>query len=134
MRSNGLRGRYKRKFRVTTVTSGGHRVAANVLNRDFKPAARDRAWCADITYIWTLEGWLYLAVVLDLYSRRVVGWAMSKDIDEKLALDALDMAIAKRKPPLGAVHHSDRGCPIFSTRLQATSCETRFRAEYEQAW
>ena len=63
-----------------------------------------------ITYIWTLEGWLYLAVVLDLYSRRVVGGSMSKNIDEKLALDALNMAIVKRKPPLGIVHHSDRGC------------------------
>jgi putative transposase len=110
MRSNGLRGRYKRKFRVTTVANGDHRVAANVLNRDFKPTTRDRAWAADITYIWTLEGWLYLAVVLDLYSRRVVGWATSKNIDEKLALDALDMAIAERKPPSGTVHHSDRGC------------------------
>ena len=133
MRANGLRGRYTRKFRVTTVTNSDHRMAANVLNRDFKPAALNRSWCADITCIWALEVWLYLAVVLDLYSRRVVGWATSKNIDEQLALDALDMAIVERKPPLKTVHHSDRGCHIQHA-AKATSCEARLRAEYEQAW
>ncbi len=67
MRSSGLKGRYKRKLRVTTVANGAHRMAAIVLNRDFKPAARDRAWCADITYIWTLEGWPYLAVLNQMF-------------------------------------------------------------------
>ena len=110
MRNNGIKGRYKRKFRVTTVANSIQPVAANVLGRSFSPAARNVSWAADITYVWTLEGWLYLAVVLDLFSRRVIGWATSKSIDEKLALDALDMAIAERQPKMGLVHHSDRGC------------------------
>jgi putative transposase len=123
MRSRGIRGRFKRKFRITTVTNDDHRKATNVLNRQFHPTARDRAWCGDITYLWTLEGWLYLAVILDLYSRRVVGWSMSKDIDEQLALDALDMAVRERNPAPGLIHHSDRGCQYTAneyTRRLAT--------------
>lgn len=119
MHKNGIRGRYKRKFRVTTVANGDHPVAENVLARSFSPTARDRSWAADITYVWTLEGWLYLAVVLDLFSRRVVGWATSRHIDEQLALDALDMALQERNPRPGLIHHSDRGCQYTATTYRA---------------
>ncbi|WP_408735115.1 DDE-type integrase/transposase/recombinase [Belnapia moabensis] len=84
-------------------------MAPNLLGRDFTASAPDRVWLADLTYIWTAEGWLYLAVVLDLFSRRVVGWAMTDHLGHELALAALDMAIAHEKPAPGLVHHSDRG-------------------------
>jgi transposase InsO family protein len=84
-------------------------VAANVLRRQFRVGAPDRVWAADITYIGTQEGWLYLAVVLDLYSRRVVGWAMDATITTQLTRDALEMALGRRQPAAGLVHHSDRG-------------------------
>ncbi len=94
-------------------------VAENVLGRDFRSASADRKWVSDITYIWTLEGWLYLAGVLDLYSRRVVGWCMSDRLDADLACSALNMAIRNRKPEPGLVHHSDRGVQYASQAYQA---------------
>lgn len=128
MRCNGIQGRYKRKFRVTTVANARHPVAKNLLDRNFSPAARDRSWAADITYVWTLEGWLYLAVVLDLFSRRVVGWATSCRVDERLALDALEMAIAERQPAPGLVHHSDRGCQYTAVTYRRRLSERGFVA------
>jgi transposase InsO family protein len=98
-------------------------VAPNRLARQFTAAAPDRVWLADLTYIWTAEGWLYLAVVLDLFSRRVVGWAMADHLGHELALAALDMAIAQRRPAPGLLHHSDRGvqyaCRAYRQRLAA---------------
>jgi putative transposase len=109
MRAEGLVVRRKRRFRRTTDSAHPFPVAPNLLARRFAAAAPDRVWLADITYIWTAAGWLYLAVVLDLFSRRVVGWAMGEHLGHELALAALDMAIARCRPAPGLIHHSDRG-------------------------
>ena len=120
MRLDGLKARHRRRFVLTTRNDPNLPVAPNVLQRNFSPAAPNRAWAADITYIRTLEGWLYLAVVLDLYSRRVVGWATSARIDRDLVLAALAMAVERRAPTKGLVHHSDQGCQYASWNYQRT--------------
>jgi len=109
MRGRGLAARRRRRFRVTTHSQHSWPVAANVLGRQFTRPQPNRAWATDITYIRTGEGWLYLAVILDLYSRLAVGWAMSDRITDALTLEALGMALARRQPPRGLLHHSDRG-------------------------
>ena len=114
MRENGIRARQKRRFRRTTNSNHALAVAPNVLQRCFGPSAPNKAWVTDVTYIATCEGWSYLAVLLDLFSRRVVGWAMSDTNDRGLALDALNVALRARQPPRGLVHHSDRGSPYAS--------------------
>lgn len=114
MRKDGLCA--LRKRRCTRTTDSRHRlpIAPNLLLRDFTVPAKNRVWTTDLTYIWTLQGWLYLAVMLDLYSRRVVGWAMSAHIDDKLAISALQMALQTRRPARGLIHHSDRGSQYCS--------------------
>jgi putative transposase len=114
MRQQGLQARRKRKFRRTTDSKHDLPVAPNLLERNFETDGPDQVWVTDITYVWTHEGWLYLAALLDLFSRRVVGWAMSASLDRGLALDALHMALQGRQPPPGLVHHSDRGCQYAS--------------------
>jgi transposase InsO family protein len=109
MRDHGIRAKTKRKFRVTTDSRHDHPVAPNRLDRQFEVAAPNTVWVADISYIPTREGWLYLAVVLDLFSRQVVGWAMDQQMPQELTLAALDMAIQRRRPLPGCMHHSDRG-------------------------
>jgi len=109
MRENEIRACPKRRFKVTTVSTPSRPVAENVLNRDFSPVEVNRIWLCDITYIWTREGWLYLAAVLDLGNRQVVGWAMSNRITSELTREALRMAIARQNPSWGLLHHSDRG-------------------------
>ena len=99
----------KKRFVLTTDSGHGLPVAENLLNRDFAPAEKDRVWTTDITYIWTLQGWVYLAVVIDLHSRRVVGWHLDRHMATALVTRALMMAINLRKPPPGLLHHSDRG-------------------------
>jgi len=118
MRSSGLVAKKARRFRRTTQAAQAHEKAPNVLNRAFAVDAPDRAWAGDITYLWTTEGWLYLAVVLDLYSRRVVGWAVSERLKEELALAALERALRERRACKGLIHHSDRGCQYTSARYQ----------------
>jgi transposase InsO family protein len=118
MRRHEVAAKTKRKFRCTTDSSHGRPVAENVLGRQFEPTVADRAWTADITYIPTGEGWLYLAAVEDLYSRRIVGWAMSERIDSRLVVDALEMAVARRLPGAGLVAHSDRGSQYASEHYQ----------------
>lgn len=120
MRENGIKARPAKKFRPV-VTDSAHQlpVAANVLNREFKRQAPNEAWLSDTTYIRTNEGWLYLAVVLDLFSRRVVGWAMGERNDRWLTLRALHMAAQNRRPPRGLIHHSDRGSTYASTEYRA---------------
>lgn len=115
MRENNLRGRRKRRFRNTTDSDHTHPVAPNVLERQFTTKQPNAAWVGDVTYIWTMEGWLYLAVILDLYSRRVVGWAMSNRIDQTLTLRALHMALTAREPGHGLIHHTDRGSQYAAT-------------------
>ena len=110
MRQEGIRSIVRRRFRVRTTDSAhGHAVAPNVLERDFAAEAPDRKWAADITYVATSEGWLYLAVVLDLCSRKVVGWAMADHLRAELCTNALEMALKRRRPAGGLLHHSDRG-------------------------
>lgn len=110
MRLEGLQGQQKGNQRLsTTRSSPAHLIAPNHLNRDFTATAPNQKWTADITYIPTHQGWLYLAVVLDLFSRRVVGWAMATDLSQQLVHDALQMALRRRQPAPGLLHHSDRG-------------------------
>ena len=123
MRKEQLRGRQPPRFVHTTDSRHGHPVAENLLGRRFDVAAPNRVWAGDITYIPTLQGWLYLAVVMDLYSRRIVGWSMSRRIDTRLALSALQMAIANRKPASGLLHHSDRGVQYASREYQSVLAE-----------
>jgi putative transposase len=115
MRENALVARTRRRFRTTTDSKHAFPIAPNILARDFTALAPDQAWVTDITFLWTNQGWLYLAVILDLFSRRVVGWATSQNVDRHLALAALDMALAHRKLTAGLVHHSDRGSTYAST-------------------
>jgi putative transposase len=109
MRGEGLEGKKRRQFRVTTMSAHSYPIAGNVLNRKFHPSKPNRAWAADITYFATREGWLYLAVVMDLFSRRIVGWSMSTFIDADLVINALRMAVESRTPRRGLVVHTDRG-------------------------
>ncbi len=114
MRENDIRAKTKRTFRVTTNSRHDHPVAPNLLDRQFTVEAPNRVWLADLRSIWTREGWLYLAVVLDLFSRQVVGWAMDERMPQELTLAALDMALRRRRPLPGLMHHSDRGSQYAS--------------------
>jgi transposase InsO family protein len=118
MQEEGIEGQRKRRFRVTTDSRHTHPVAPNELKRNFTTSAPNKVWVSDITYIWTREGWIYLAAVLDLYSRRVVGWSMDSCMDRSLALDALGMALWTRCPEAGLLHHSDRGVQYASADYQ----------------
>jgi putative transposase len=119
MREQGLRAREKRRFQRTTDSQHGLPVAPNVLDRQFTVPTPNTAWVSDITYLWTRQGWLYLVVILDLFSRRVVGWAVHDRITRQLALAALTMALRQRQPHAGLVHHSDRGSQYASGDYQA---------------
>jgi len=121
MRQQGLAARRRRPFVRTTDSKHAQPVAPNVVARDFLPPGPNCTWAGDITYVWTSEGWLYLAVVLDLFSRRVVGWSMSECIDRHLVLAALDMALAGRVAP--ALYHSDRGSQYASEDYRARLAE-----------
>ena len=102
----GLEGRRKRRFKATTDSKHNMPIAKNILDRNFEVDAPDVAWVTDITYVWTAEGWLYLAAILDLFSRRVVGFAMSEHIDRALVLEALRAAVGRHVPNAGLMHHS----------------------------
>lgn len=114
MRAASLRARERRSFRRTTDSNHAMAIAGNLLERRFTVPAPNTCWVTDITYLWTLEGWLYLAVILDLFSRRVVGWSLSERLERRVALDALTMALNNRRPAPGLLHHSDRGCQYAS--------------------
>ena len=114
MREKRLVALCRRRYRTTTDSKHSFPIAPNLLERDFTAHGPDESWVTDITFIWTRQGWLYLAVILDVFSRRVVGWATGQHVDRHLALAALDMALAKRCPGRGLVHHSDRGSTYAS--------------------
>jgi len=118
MRHNGISAKRRRRFRVTTNSKHNYPVAPNLLNRQFDVSTPNAVWVSDITYIWTTEGWLYLAGVVDLHSRMVVGWSMNHRITEQLTLDALNHAIICRQPSQGLLHHSDRGSQYASDNYQ----------------
>jgi transposase InsO family protein len=141
MRAAELRVTLKRSFVPRTTDSNhAHPVAPNLLGRDFDASTPNRKWAGDLTYIWTDEGWLYLSVVIDLCSRRVVGWSMNQTLKADGAIDALSMAIERRKPRAGLVHHSDRGvqyaCEPYRAMLlerQATRSMSRAGNCYDNA-
>lgn len=109
LRRLGLRARAARKYKATTNSNHALPVVANLLSQDFTAERRDEKWVSDITYVWTEEGWLYLAIVLDLYSRKVIGWSISERMTVRLTCDALRMALSRRQRPHGVIVHSDRG-------------------------
>lgn len=106
------------KYKASTDSAHNLNVAPNVLDQDFGATGPNQKWAGDITYIWTREGWLYLAVVIDLYSRRVIGWAVSNRLTKNLAIRALQMAINLRRPPKGCIHHTDRGSQYCAHEYQ----------------
>jgi len=119
MRSQGLCGLRRRKFKATTNSRHSFPVASNLLARNFTASAPDQVWVSDITYLACEQGWEYLATVMDLYSRRIVGWAMQSTLERSLTLRALEMAIAQRRPAPGLIHHSDRGVQYACGDYQA---------------
>jgi putative transposase len=133
IRHAGLSGMLRRRRGRTTVSAPGIRTAPDLVARDFNPTAPDRLWCADITYVRTWEGWLYLASVMDCYSRRIVGWALADHLRSELVDDALQMAVARRRPDPGLVHHSDRGSQytslVFTRRCRAVGIEVSMGAK-----
>jgi transposase InsO family protein len=114
MREEGIVARRPRRFRKTTLSNHDLPVAANLLEREFTTESPNEAWVSDITYIWTRQGWAYLAIVLDLFSRRVVGWALRDHLRTELVTEALDHAVQRRSLRPGLIHHSDRGCQYAS--------------------
>jgi putative transposase len=118
MNAHGIKARAPRRFVRTTDSNHRLPVAANLLDRDFDPERPNQVWGADITYIPTQEGWLYLSVVEDLFSRMVVGWAMAESMESRLVVDALEMALARRRPGAGLLAHSDRGSQYASDHYQ----------------
>lgn len=123
MRENGIRARHKRRYKATTDSKHALPIAPNRLDRNFSPAAPNQAWSADITYIWTDEGWLYLAAVLDLFNREIVGWSIKPRMTADIVTDALTMAWFRRKPAAGLIHHSDRGSQYASHVFQGKLAE-----------
>ena len=118
MRKLGLRVLPTRRFKITTDSKHSLPVAPNILARKFDVTGQDEAWVGDITYLWTQSGWLYLAVIIDLYSRKVVGWALDRRMTVNLVKDALTMAVWRRRPPPGLIHHTDRGSQYASHDYQ----------------
>ena len=114
MRESGLRAVPKKRFRATTDSKHDDPIAPNLLERDFTAAQPDAVWVGDITYVWTAQGWSYLAVLIDLYSRRVVGWSLKDTLSRELAITALTNALRLRRPSAGLIHHTDRGCQYAS--------------------
>lgn len=119
MRKAAVYCKQRRRYRVTTASRHRLPVAGNKLNRQFKPAKPNRAWVTDITYVSTLEGWLYVAAVMDLGSRRIIGWSINKHMRETLVQEALQMALQRRQPPPGLLHHSDQGKQYVGLQYQA---------------
>ena len=118
MRENNVRVDRSKKYKATTDSNHSFNIAPNLLNRDFHADHPNQKWAGDISYVWTREGWLYLAVILDLHSRRVIGWAVSNRMKRDLAIRALKMAVALRQPPRGCIHHTDRGSQYCSHDYQ----------------
>jgi transposase InsO family protein len=123
MRAHGIRAKQARRFRATTDSAHGHRVTPNLLERQFAAPAPNRVWMGDVTYVATTEGWCYLAVLLDAFSRRVVGWALDRQLTAALPLAALARALAARRPGPGLVHHTDRGIEYACDAYQAVLAE-----------
>lgn len=126
MRKHQIAAKQKRRYKQTTKANATHPVAPNLLDGNFTANAPNEKWTTDITYIPTQEGWLYLAAVLDLFSRRIVGWAMSARMTSDLVLDALAMALHQRRPSAGLIHHSDRGSQYTGSSYQQLLQDSQF--------
>lgn len=118
MQKLGLKAKGKKKYKHTTDSNHHLPVASNLLNRDFIAAMPNQKWCGDISYIWTEEGWIYLATVIDIYSRKVIGWSVQSTMSQQLVCDALTMAVWRRDFPKDVLFHSDRGSQYCSNRFQ----------------
>ena len=118
MKQRGIHAKHRRKFKATTDSNHYLPVHDNRLNRTFDVASPNMSWAADITYIWMCEGWLYLAVILDLFSRKIIGWSMKDRLEKRLVMDALLMALGHRKPVEGVLHHLDRGSQYASKDIR----------------
>lgn len=127
MRELGLRGKSRRKYKVTTKAAPGRQPVPDLVGRRFQVQKPNTVWAGDISYLPTKEGWLYLAVMMDLHSRRVVGWAMGERFTTDLTLAALQMGVDRRQPPPGLIHHSDRGSQYSSHLYQQTLAEQNIR-------
>lgn len=127
MRDNGIFVKRNKKFKATTDSDHSFNIAPNLLGRDFHAPRPNQKWAGDISYIWTREGWLYLSVILDLHSRRVIGWAVSNRLKKDLAIRSLNMAINLRQPPKGCIHHTDRGSQYCSHEYQKILCQHGFK-------
>jgi len=126
MRLHGWRAKAARKFKATTNSNHKLPVAPNLLQQNFVANKPNEKWVSDITYVWTEEGWLYLATVMDLYSRMIVGWSMSERMTSKLVIDALQMAVGRRNKPQGVIIHSDRGSQYCAREYQQALTENGF--------
>jgi putative transposase len=138
MRENGLKARQKQRFKRTTDSHHAFPIAPNLLEQNFSAERPNQKWNADISYVWTREGWLYLAVVLDLFARRVVSWAVSDRLHKELALEALRKAVAIRRPREGLTHHADRGSQGGSKRSSqhqgVGGCDGHSKAAVGSGW
>ena len=133
MRLRGLRAKQSKRFKTTTKRNKAHRAAPNLLKRNFEAGQPDQTWLSDITYIRTLEGWLYLAAILDLYTRRIIGWAMSDRMTSALTMSALKMALQQRRPAAGLIHHSDQSSQYTDQTYQALLKDHGIRASMNGA-
>jgi putative transposase len=138
MRENGLKARQTRRFKRTTDSHHAFPIAPNLLDQDFSAECPNQKWNADISCVWTREGWLYLAVVLDLFARRVVGWAVSERLHKELAPEALRKALAIRRPSAGLIHHADRGSQDgfkrSSLHPEGGGCDRHSKAAVGSVW
>ncbi|ACL75837.1 Integrase catalytic region [Ruminiclostridium cellulolyticum H10] len=128
MKENNIAAKTRKKFKATTNSNHNYPVADNILNQDFTAYKPNQIWVADITYIPTDEGWLYLAAIIDLYNRKVVGWAMDSTMTKQLCIDALKQAIGRQRHPKGVIHHSDRGVQYASKEYQKVLNSNGFTA------
>lgn len=128
MRINGIAAKTKRRFRVTTNSKHNQPVAANLVNQQFIAGAANQLWSSDITYIWTKEGWLYLSVVLDVYSRRIVGWSMNRRLTKELVIEAVNQALRYRNPDENMIFHSDQGSQYASDRFRKLLANNNIKA------
>jgi transposase InsO family protein len=118
MRDNNIKAKTKRRFRITTVQSSKAAASENILKQNFTASSENKIWTGDITYLWTKEGWLYLAVVMDIYSRKIVGWSIDSSLSTELVIRALMMAVVHRNPQRGIIFHSDRGSQYTSSSFR----------------
>ena len=132
MQQNSITVKRNKKFKATTDSKHSFNIAPNLLKRDFSANRPNQKWAGDISYVWTREGWLYLAVILDLHSRRVIGWTVSNRMKRALAIRALEMAIVLRRPPKGCIHHPDRGSQYCSHDYQKILRQHGFRASMSE--